>query len=145
MSVVVGHTWMELMSVERCWGLLAEEGVGRLAYLLAGEPEVVPINYAVDDRTIVFRSDAGTKLSALDRNDMVAFEIDHIDAESSTGWSVLVKGRAQQVHDGSEIRRLGDLDLRPWPIGEKDVWMRIVPEAVSGRAVHRPHPPGDEG
>jgi nitroimidazol reductase NimA-like FMN-containing flavoprotein (pyridoxamine 5'-phosphate oxidase superfamily) len=144
MSVVDGRTWMELLSGETCWRLLAGQSVGRLAYLLAGEPEIVPVNYAVDGRCIVFRTDPGTKLGALNRNDVVAFEIDHAEPSSYTGWSVLVKGRAQQVHDGAELRRLAGLDLRPWPLGEKHVWMRIEPEVVSGRQVHRRPEPAAE-
>ena len=62
-------------------------------------------------------------------------EVDGIDAGTATGWSVLVKGRAVEVHDPDDLRRLSDLPLRYWAVGDKVHWVRIVPAEVTGRRI----------
>lgn len=136
MAVIDGSTWMELLSIEECWRRLGTRRLGRLGYLLAGEPEIVPVNYAADGRSILFRTDPGTKLAALTRQDRVAFQVDEADDGHRTGWSVLVKGTAERVTDAGARKELDGLDLEPWAVGRKDVWVRVWPETVSGRAVH---------
>lgn len=136
MAVVDARTWMEVLSPETCWRLLSTQGVGRIAYLLAGEPEVVPVNYCVDRRSIVFRADPGAKLAALARNERVAFEIDESEPDTQSGWSVLIKGTAELVTKAADLRQLQQLPLTPWALGRKDVWVRILPESVTGRAIH---------
>lgn len=144
MAVIDGTTWFEIMGSDDCWRSLAGEHVGRLAYLLHGEPEIVPLNFATDGHTVVFRTDSGTKLAALGRNDRIAFEVDGSDAIDHSGWSVLVKGVAERVVDAAEVRQLRRLPLQPWAIGPKEVWVRIIPESVTGRRIHRRVPPTPE-
>lgn len=55
--------------------------------------------HVVDGQDVVFRADRGSKLSAADRKDHVAFEADDWDLRTRTGWSVLLKGRAEVVHE----------------------------------------------
>jgi nitroimidazol reductase NimA-like FMN-containing flavoprotein (pyridoxamine 5'-phosphate oxidase superfamily) len=138
MTIVDPRTWLEHLTQRRCWELLAATPVGRLGYAGPQGPEILPVNYAVDGDSIVFRTDQGTKLHALGRDAAVCFEIDAIDPGASTGWSVLVKGRAHHVGATAEIIRLRELDLRYWSIGEKPHWIRILPTEVSGRRIHQP-------
>ena len=135
---VDGRTWMEIMSPPECWSELAGHRVGRLAMLGGHGPEIYPVNYAVDGRTIVFRSEVGSKLEGLLRWPSVAFEIDHVDPVERTGWSVLVKGQAQQVTDTAHLAVLRGLALDVWAVGDKPHWIRIVPNEVTGRRLHRP-------
>lgn len=136
MAIIEGRTWLEVLPPHRCWDELTGRGVGRLAFLHEGAPEVLPVNYAVDDESIVFRIDHGTKLSSLGRDDRVAFEVDGIDHEARTGWSVIVKGRARRVTGAAEMGHLRGLGLEPWAVGAKDHWYRIEPTSVTGRSVH---------
>ena len=55
------------------------------------QPVIFPVNYVLDGDVVVFRSDPGTKLdgATLAR---VAFEIDHVDRDLKSGWSVVVQG-----------------------------------------------------
>ena len=46
---------VEDLSADDCWELLRADGVGRLAVVVDGEPDVFPVNYVVDRATIVFR------------------------------------------------------------------------------------------
>ena len=105
MGVVDGRTWMELLPPPECWQLLSHRPVGRIGVLVDSAPEIYPVNFAVDEETIVFRTDPGSKLRGLDRSPSVCFEVDSIDVDDHTGWSVLVKGRAVEVTSADDKRR----------------------------------------
>ncbi|MGH3025504.1 MAG: pyridoxamine 5'-phosphate oxidase family protein, partial [Gaiellaceae bacterium] len=70
----------------------------------------------------------------------VSFEVDHIDEAMSEGWSVLITGRAQLVDDPAELDRLVQLGVEPWPGGHRDAVIRVVTEAISGRAIRQQGP-----
>lgn len=134
---VDGRTWMELMTPPECWAALADHRVGRVAMLGGHGPEIYPVNYAVDGRSIVFRTERGSKLEGLLRWPSVAFEIDHIDPLERSGWSVLVKGQAREVTAAGELATVRRLVMEVWAIGEKPHWVRIVPDEVTGRRLYR--------
>ena len=48
-----------VMTADECWQMLKENEFGRLAFHLAGEVHITPINYAVDNRTMLFRTAEG--------------------------------------------------------------------------------------
>jgi hypothetical protein len=135
MTRVDAHAWLEHLSPVECWRLLAAKPVGRLGVLVDSAPEVYPVNHVVDGASIVFRTDPGTKLRALDRSPSVCFEIDEVDPDTSTGWSVMLKGRATEITDLDELRAAADLPLRFWIQGDKDHWIRVVAEEVTGRRI----------
>ena len=54
----------EIFDHDECMRLLATQKVGRLAVVAGQYPSVTPVNFALDDGTIVFRSGAGMKLDA---------------------------------------------------------------------------------
>ena len=87
---------IEVLSTTRCWELLRESVVGRLAVTVDGGPDIFPVNPVVDHGTIVFRTSAGTKLAAAKGRD-VAFEVDGYDISTAQAWSVVVKGRAHEI------------------------------------------------
>lgn len=119
------------LSAQECWELLAADSFGRLVTAAAGELDIVPINYVVDERTIVFRTAAGTKLAELTVSPRVAFEIDRVGPEIAE--SVVVKGSAHRVESGREIDALEALPLRPLVPTVKDEFVRIVPDTLTGR------------
>ena len=71
MVVIDGRTWSEHLRPAVCWSLLAGERIGRLGVLVDSAPEIYPVNFAVDDETIVFRTDPGSKLRGLVRSPSV--------------------------------------------------------------------------
>jgi len=112
-----------------------DEPVGRLAVCLGAEPLVFPLNFAVDGDAVVFRTQVGTKLSAITRS-LVTFEVDHFDA-SGQGWAVTFEGLAQEVLDSdpaSLLARIDALALDTWPGGDRPHVVRITPYAVRGTA-----------
>ncbi len=138
MAVLDGRTWMQHLTPAECWALLAEAPIGRVGVLVDSAPEIYPVNYAVDGETVVFRTDPGTKLRALDRSPSVCFEVDGVDLDERAGWSVLVKGRATTLTMPADLATAAELPLRFWGAGDKFHWIRIVPVEVTGRRIVRP-------
>ena len=136
------RTWLEILGTEACWDLLDTTPVGRLAVVTDNRPEIFPVNYATVDRTVVFRTEAGSKLSALDGNPSVCFEIDGLDVASRSGWSVLVQGRATTVRTPEGMSALRALPLDVWTAGEKPHFVRITPTVITGRRIHPRDPLG---
>lgn len=136
MRFVDTRTGLEVLEALECYSLLQQRQIGRLAVVEGLHPLVFPVNYAVAGETIVFRTDAGTKLTRALRAP-VAFEVDDVDEATHTGWSVLVKGRAEMISDyeSPQVAALRELPLHPWA-GEKTNWVRIVPESISGRRIN---------
>lgn len=126
---------IEVLDPETCLGLLASEPLGRVAFLEAGAPRILPVNHLVDGSSVVFRSAVGAKLDAADRHHPMAFEVDRYDGSQGTGWSVLVTGLAEIVDDEDEAERLDGLGLRSWAMGpqQQPRWVRIRAEEITGR------------
>lgn len=135
MAVIDGRSWLEHLAPRRCWDLLASTPVGRIGVLNDSAPEIYPVNHVVDRDTIVFRTDPGTKLRGLLRSPAVCYEVDGIDPDDATGWSVLVKGRAAEVTHVDDLRRIRELPLRYWTLGDKAHWIRITPLEITGRRI----------
>jgi nitroimidazol reductase NimA-like FMN-containing flavoprotein (pyridoxamine 5'-phosphate oxidase superfamily) len=121
------------LGTERCWELLRSVPVGRLAVIVADRPEIFPVNHVVDRGTIIFRTADGTKMSAALQNPLVAFEVDGYDEVSGQAWSVVVKGRAEQIRQLHELLDTPNLPLTPWQADPKPRFVRIAPEEVTGR------------
>ena len=134
----VDHAGLEILPFDRCLQLLATVPVGRVSFFADGEIVVLPVNHVMDGQDPVFRTARGSKLSTAEDQNLVAFEADEYDAQSRSGWSVIVNGRAHAVDEEAEIRRLNELGLHPW-VSEADrrFWIRIRPSSVSGRQTPR--------
>ena len=126
---------LEDLSWDECFTLLGQETVGRLVYEDDLGLAAVPINYAVAGHDIVFRSEEGSKVRGL-REHTVAFEVDHIDQASRSGWSVLVRGASKEIgfEHLSDLLRQFDGDVpTPWKSGIHKIWVVITPKTVAGR------------
>ncbi len=135
-GVATDHAGMAVLRYEECLRLLGASEVGRVAFAAGGEIVILPVNYAMDGATVVFRSSGGAKLDAAREAKTVAFEIDGWDSEAGEGWSVIVNGRADAVYDVDTVERLSRLSLPQWgaEAGQR-CWIAIYPTAVSGRRV----------
>lgn len=119
------------LSESDSWDRLAGGSLGRLAVSVDGQPDVFPVNYAVQDRTIVIRTAEGTKLASVVVNALVAFEAD--DHDVARGWSVVVQGRAEVVETQADIARAEAAHVLPWTSTPKLRYVRIVPTRITGR------------
>ncbi len=114
-----------------CWELLASAPIGRLAVTNEGRaPLVTPVNFVIDKISIVFRTGLGAKCAAA-LSGPVSFQADSFDGMYHTGWSVLVKGNANELTDCEASK----LAVEPWAGGDRSTWLRIVPSEVTGRRV----------
>ena len=105
--------------------------------MVDGYPVIIPVNYAMDAGIIVIRSMLGTKLSEADHAN-VTFQIDEIDQQTHTGWSVMVKGLFEELtaaHSQAIIERTLATGLEPWVPGTDGHWVRIIPHLISGRRI----------
>jgi nitroimidazol reductase NimA-like FMN-containing flavoprotein (pyridoxamine 5'-phosphate oxidase superfamily) len=120
--------------------LISAGGIGRIAYQSRFGPAVLPVNYKWHGGAVVFRT---TRHSALDEDlqtgiaggdYLVAFEVDAIDEIGRQGWSVLIQGPAHHVSE-AERESAERAGVEPWPTGERELFMRIVPNRVTGRRI----------
>jgi nitroimidazol reductase NimA-like FMN-containing flavoprotein (pyridoxamine 5'-phosphate oxidase superfamily)/osmotically-inducible protein OsmY len=127
------------LSVEDCERLLERTHVGRLAFALRDVVEVVPLGYHFEKGWIYGRTSPGGKLTTLDRNRRVAFEIDEVTGPLE--WkSVIVHGSFYLLDpaSGDETRTklarifpdaFSDAD----PVSFRNQFFGISIEEISGR------------
>ncbi len=123
---------------EECLGLLASASVGRIAVQLGdGAPVIRPVNHRFDagSQSVVFRTGAGSKLSALRASTRAAFEVDDLDSVTRTGWSVIVLGVVTEVTAATEVARLQRDAPASWVPGQPERWVALRAETVSGRRI----------
>lgn len=118
-----------------CLDRLQGSGVGRVAVCTPDGPVIIPVNYVLDDETVVVRTAPYTLLAG-HAWDQAAFEIDDLDHDMRRGWSVLVVGQAAPVEDPDEIAESQRLsELMPWAPGSRNMFIRITPQRITGREV----------
>jgi len=125
---------VEKLTADECLELLSSRDLGRIALVIGDQPEIFPVNYAVDRSIVVFRVAPGTKPS-LTTNHRIAFEVDELDSGAGIAWSVVVKGRVLDVTTSKDpftafLRTAG---VRAAPPGDHPLWMAIYPSEISGR------------
>jgi len=135
MSTNVDAQGLIVLDERQCWELLARHFLGRVGLGDADGPLVFPVNYAVDGRSVVFRTAPGTKLAAARTRTPVVFEVDEATELFETGASVMVHGVLVEVTDDAERARLARLPIRTWAPGDRDHLVRVEPHAVSGRRI----------
>ena len=123
-----------ILSAKESWDLLSGVSLGRLVTTVDGEPQIFPVNFVVQDRTVLFRTAEGTKLVSSAINNRVLFEAD--DHGVDEGWSVIVKGTARMVRTDEEIQRADRAQLLPWTATLKQHYVRVLPTSVTGRRFH---------
>ncbi len=132
----VDRTGLEVITPEDCIDLLATTPIGRLAFVVDGEPVVLPVNYRWFEGNIVFRTLDGQKFQAALTEQTVAFEVDEWDARNRRGWSVLVKGQAAEVSSWAEVETLELIGLVPWAHQVwRERWVKVTPKEITGRRV----------
>lgn len=127
-----GRAVLEVLTEDECFALLADRSVGRVGVTIGAMPAILPVNYALHGRTVVFRTAEGTKLQAAIQHAVVAFEVDDIDEREHRGWSVLVVGMATELTGARREEALA-LPLEPWAPHGRDHVVAIAADLVSGR------------
>ncbi|MFI5045977.1 MAG: pyridoxamine 5'-phosphate oxidase family protein [Acidimicrobiia bacterium] len=125
---------LEVLNEAECYERLASSTLGRVSVHLGDAPAILPVNYALLGRDVVFRTDPGSKLTAALMGVQVAFEVDAAPTPD-TAWSVLVVGYVEEVRDAPTLAEVAELGLEPWAGGIRDRVVRIDVRSISGRAL----------
>jgi nitroimidazol reductase NimA-like FMN-containing flavoprotein (pyridoxamine 5'-phosphate oxidase superfamily) len=129
-----------------CRQMLARCTFGRVAFVDAVDGlSVLPVNCLYSHDAVLFRTQPGSVLDQLGEGRPVAFETDHIDPVARSGWSVLVRGMATHLRDPARIAALADSTVQPWAPGQRDRWVEIDVEQVTGRIIRRHRLAGEDG
>jgi nitroimidazol reductase NimA-like FMN-containing flavoprotein (pyridoxamine 5'-phosphate oxidase superfamily) len=135
---------IERLDEAECLRLIGRGGVGRLGFVGRYGVSILPVNFTLHEGGIVFRTarhspleeDLRTGIAGAEH--LVAFEIDHIDEARQEGWSVLVQGPAHHLEAEAERAAVMAAIAEPWPGGEKEALLRIIPSRITGRRIVRP-------
>jgi nitroimidazol reductase NimA-like FMN-containing flavoprotein (pyridoxamine 5'-phosphate oxidase superfamily) len=132
---------LQKLDEAECLRLISPGGVGRIAFVGSYDLTVLPVNYRLVDRAILFR----TTSDGLTETDLrtgiahseyrVAFEVDHVDDEASEGWSVLIQGPAHHLDADEEQEAARRAGVEPWAAGDRNHFIRITPVRVTGRRI----------
>ena len=120
-----------MSSRNRTAGGCSRPAVGRVGYTSGALPVIVPVEYVYSDGVIVFRTERDAKVRAAVHGAVLAFEVDSLDLDTGTGWSVLVHGRATVLTAEHEFAPLPTLDEAS--DGTRRYYVRLHCEIVSGR------------
>ncbi len=132
-----------VLSEDDCWSLLSSVSMGRLVTIMGGRPEIFPVNFVTQRRTVLFRTAQGTKLYSAVMSDQVAFEAD--DHAAADGWSVIIKGRAHLLSAPTEILDAQEAPLLSWPATLKPHYVRVIALEITGRRFKFGPEPRDGG
>ena len=132
------------LTQDECWDLLGDDVVARIGFDVGHGIRIHPVNYQVEDRTILVRTAPGTELGTCAElfgdGAIVGLQVDVLDRERRRGWSVLVNGRISVLSSGEVQQRLRDepgeaRGRLPWANGDRDLWLRLTPVEITGRSL----------
>lgn len=132
---------IEDLSEAQCFELIKQGGVGRFVFQETQGPAAVPVNFGLAGQKVVFRVEQRSHLRDMLQGP-VAFEVDHTEADSGSGWSVLIRGSGEEVemdHVPELLRQMGSHLPQPWAEGVHNVWVAITPRKVTGRNLTLPY------
>ena len=136
--MTVDETRVHELDDDECRALLAATEVGRVGFVIDGQPFVVPVNYVFEDGSVIVRTGFGTLLTGASLAP-VAFEIDGFDGAERSGWSVQVQGMGHDVTDALDARseHVQTVEVSPWAPGDKPRLLRIDARTITGRRFGR--------
>jgi hypothetical protein len=114
-----------------CWAALRTVELGRIAFVSDGGQELLPVNFVVDQGSLVLRTAVQSRIHLVADGRPLAFEAD--GTTDGLAWSVVVRGHAKEVHGLYENVDAAGLPLHPQQGGAKDSLLRITADEVSGR------------
>ncbi|MDX1509849.1 MAG: pyridoxamine 5'-phosphate oxidase family protein [Nitriliruptorales bacterium] len=130
---------LTIIDVDECRTLLRKHYLGRLGYVTGERPVIVPVNYRLTiDGDVAVLTAPGAKYEAAARGDTMCLQVDDVDVEYQSAWSVLVTGRSRVIDDESEVEELArQLRLRPWAHAVPQTHLILVhADRIEGRRLH---------
>jgi hypothetical protein len=141
---------LEHLEESECLRLMSLGGIGRIAYSGPAGVTILPVNYKLHEGAVVFRTAQDSPLDEDLRTGIahaeykVAFEIDSFDLAAREGWSILIQGSAHHVDSAAERASVLEAGVEPWPGGNREHFLRIIPVQISGRRIRHVAKPASE-
>lgn len=126
------------MTREECLRLLANAVIGRIVFVDAALPAIQPVTFLLDGEEIIFRTANGAKLAAATRESVVAFEVDEIDRDTRTGWSVVCIGLSSKITEPARLGQLAESMPEPWAPDRTAHTIGIGIHTLTGRRIAVP-------
>jgi hypothetical protein len=123
----------EVLDEEECYALLGSVSLGRVAVTMDATPAILPVNYALIDRQVVFATGLGSKLTAALMSSVVAFEADGVDEASGAAWSVQGHGSSMVLEPGSDLEADALLAVRSLAPLPRHFLAKVRLRRISGR------------
>lgn len=124
------------LTPRECRDLLASQEVGRVAVCMHDGPVVLPVNFVLDGDSVVFRTAPYGILGRHAWHGRVAFEVDHADPATRSGWSVLARGTGELMEGEEEIALIRAFhNPQPWAPGSRLLYVRLTWDELTGRRV----------
>ncbi len=125
---------------EECWNLLQQAVVGRIVFNTGDGPIAIPVNFGVGqdnngEKTVVFRTVSDAQI-LLHLGEKIAFEVDSVDPQAGSGWSVLIKGIASETAFEDlpgVIHNTHGKPPKPWAEGVHSAWLVVRANEITGR------------
>jgi nitroimidazol reductase NimA-like FMN-containing flavoprotein (pyridoxamine 5'-phosphate oxidase superfamily) len=132
MNIIPGSAarLVDLPALE-CWQLLESAEIARVAWDGPRGVAVVPVNYAVADGALWFRTTSYSHLVRECNGRWVEVEVEGPDPQVWSGWSTVVRGVAEIVDAAEAPEHLADVQV--WPSGLRNLFVRVDPVEVTGR------------
>ncbi len=128
-------TVLEELDPAECERLVGTQSIGRVAFVVDGEPAIAPVNFTMVGDLVVFRTALGSAFDRLVRGSEVAFEVDNADPAYHSGWSVIGRGTAHGLEGTMAEAELERLPLRPWGRAVTPGWVGIRLWGITGRRI----------
>ena len=116
------------LTVDECERLLRRGTFGRVVLSTPHGNEIVPVNYAVHESTVVVHTSPDGLLARHADGAELLFEVDLVDEERWNGWSVVARGRGRISHDFRAVP-----PVRPWAAGERSCELQLRWDVLTGR------------
>ena len=126
---------LEILHRDECRVLLGTQVIGRIGVTVNALPVVLPVNYQLFDGQLIIQTERETRLADATHDTVVAFEVDSVEADGSSGWSVVITGIANEVTHPDIIAQLRRLPFTRWVRNEHDRYVNISLDLMSGRRI----------
>jgi nitroimidazol reductase NimA-like FMN-containing flavoprotein (pyridoxamine 5'-phosphate oxidase superfamily) len=97
---------VQTLTGDQCLNRLSRQRIGRVSVSKDALPIIVPVDYARDGDSIVFRARQHSMLAQACDESVVAFEVDEFSRTSNAGWSVQIVGMATLLAAAERVHAL---------------------------------------
>jgi nitroimidazol reductase NimA-like FMN-containing flavoprotein (pyridoxamine 5'-phosphate oxidase superfamily) len=125
MTDTVDRAEMIALTRAQCLECLQAGGIGVVAFDRGYGPELLPVTFAADADTLLFRTGISSRLAREADGQLVAFETHGLEPALHDGWSVVVRGVAAVAPPAGESLESSELTVHPWAPGEHGIVITI--------------------